>query len=120
MKINTTKTELKRKRVFGEFFTPLDIFKNFILPEIKAEMRKYIWVDLFAGEGNLILPILEIIPSCEREEFFKRHIFLFDVQETVVGKARQNAMEYGISYELAERNITLRDTIENYPDFLLH
>ena len=29
------------------------------------------------------------------------------------------AMEYGIPKEVAERNIQVRDTIEDYPEFLL-
>ncbi|MGC8852904.1 MAG: N-6 DNA methylase, partial [Hydrogenobacter sp.] len=69
-----------KKRVYGEHLTSIDIFKNFILPEIKEEIYNYKWVDLFCGEGNLILPILELIPKEKRIEFFEKHIFLFDIQ----------------------------------------
>jgi len=50
-----------------------------------------VWVDLFAGEGNLILPILELVPPSERTEFFRRHIFLFDVRRKMVKKAIRKA-----------------------------
>ncbi|MCM8785315.1 MAG: class I SAM-dependent methyltransferase [Candidatus Omnitrophica bacterium] len=109
-------TEQKR-REFGAHLTSIDIFKKFIFPEIKDILYKYSWVDLFAGEGNLILPILETIPQNKRIEFFKEHIFLFDIQEEMIKKSIKNAKNYGIPYEVAKINIQLRDTLENYPDF---
>lgn len=111
--------ENKKRRTYGEHLTPVQVFKEFILPEIKDKLYNYIWVDLFAGKGNLILPILELIPKKERENFFKRHVFLFDIQKKLVEQAIQNAMKYGIPREIAEQNITQRDTIKNYPKFLL-
>jgi len=110
----------KKIRVYGEHLTPVEIFKKFIFPEIKDKLYHYIWVDLFAGEGNLILPILEAIPGDERVEFFERHIFLFDVQEELIRKAVSNAMKYGIPKAIAEKNIIQRDTIKDYPTFLLN
>ena len=111
--------ENKKRRTYGEHLTPVQVFKEFILPEIKDKLYNYIWVDLFAGKGNLILPILELIPKKERENFFKKHVFLFDIQKKLVEQAVQNAMKYGIPREIAEQNITQRDTIKNYPKFLL-
>lgn len=107
------------KRVYGEYLTPIDIFKRFILPQIKGEIHNYRWVDMFCGEGNLILPMLDLLSEDERVEFFKEHIFLFDVQEKLVEKARLNAMKYGIPREIAEKNILQMDTIKNYPRFIL-
>lgn len=98
----------------------MQVFKEFILPEIREYLYDYVWVDLFAGKGNLILPILELVPPNRRVEFFKKRIFLFDIQEEMVEGAIRNAMEYGIPGEIAERNITRRDTIKDYPDFLLN
>ncbi|GIW23730.1 MAG: hypothetical protein KatS3mg068_2737 [Candidatus Sericytochromatia bacterium] len=109
----------KKRRTYGEHLTPIQIFKEFILPEIRDQLYNYIWVDLFAGKGNLILPILELISQDERIEFFKKHIFLFDIQKELVEQAIQNAVGYGIPKEIAEQNIIQRDTIKNYPKFLL-
>lgn len=118
MKIMETLNKNKKRRAYGEYLTPIQIFKEFILPEIRDQLYNYIWVDLFAGKGNLVLPILELIPPNERIEFFKKHIFLFDIQKELVEQAIQNAVTYGIPKEIAEQNIIQRDTIKNYPKFL--
>lgn len=107
----------KKRREFGAHLTSVDIFKKFIFPEIKGVLRHFTWIDLFAGEGNLILPILEVIPENERIKFFKEHILLFDIQKEMVEKCINNAKKYGIPYEIAKENIQLRDTLQNYPDF---
>lgn len=109
-----------KRRIYGEHITPIQIFEEFILPEIKDYIHKYIWVDLFAGEGNLILPILNLIPKHQRVEFFKKHIFLFDIQKELVEKAICNAVKYGIPLEVAQKNICQRDTIKDYPVFLFN
>ena len=109
-----------KKRVYGEHLTSIEIFKEFILPEIKDKLYSYIWVDLFAGKGNLILPLLELVPKQERIDFFKKHIFLFDIQEEMIKKAIKNAEKYGIPREIAEQNIIQRDTLREYPKFLLN
>jgi type I restriction-modification system DNA methylase subunit len=75
-------------------------------------------VDLFAGEGNLILPILKHIPYEKREDYFKNHIFLFDIQESMVQKCIENAQFYGISEDLAKNNIIIRDNLGSFPKFL--
>lgn len=112
--------DLKNKRrTYGEYLTSVSIFKRFILPEIEREIYNYRWVDLFCGEGNLVLPILELVPENERIEFFERHIFLFDIQKELVEKSILNACRYGIPKEIAQRNIIQRDTIKNYPTFIL-
>jgi len=110
---------IKRRRAYGEHLTPIRLFREFIFPEIRGHIHDYVWVDLFAGEGNLILPILESVAPNERIEFFRRHIFLFDIQEEMVEKAIRKAEEYGIPREIAVRNISRRDTLKDYPDFLL-
>jgi len=111
--------ENKRRR-FGEHLTSIRIFKKFILPEIKTDIYKYRWVDLFCGEGNLVLPILELVPADERINFFKKRIFLFDIQKELVEKAISNALQYGIPQKIARANIIHRDTLEDYPTFILN
>lgn len=108
----------KRRRELGVHLTSVDIFKKFILPEIKDVLHQFVWVDLFAGEGNLILPILEEVPKEQRIDFFKEHIFLFDIQEEMVEKCISNAGKYGIPPEIARENIQVRDTLKDYPHFI--
>ncbi len=105
--------------IFGQYFTPSYIVKKYILPEIKDKLYNYIWIDLFAGSGNLIFPILDIIPENERIDFFKKHIFLFDIQDKLVDKMITIAENYGIPKDIAQKNITKRDSIKDYPVFLL-
>jgi len=113
----TTYSLVKRRREFGEYLTSIDIFKKFIFPEIKNILYKYSWIDLFAGEGNLILPILETIPKNKRIDFFKNHIFIFDIQKEMIEKCIEKAKNYGIPDEIAKKNIQLRDTLQDYPNF---
>lgn len=115
-----TVSKREKRRYYGEHFTPIEIFKSFILPEIKDYIYNYVWVDLFAGEGNLVLPILDLVPDNYKIDFFRKHIFLFDIQEDLVNKAIDNAVRnYGIPKEIAIKNIRQRDTILDYPTFLL-
>ncbi len=106
------------RRDYGLHLTSIEIFNRFILPEIKDKLNNYCWVDLFAGEGNLILPILENIPFEKRKEYFREHIFLFDLRKDLVEKCIKNAVNYGIPEPLARENIQVRDTLQNYPEFL--
>ena len=110
--------EKAKRRKYGQHLTSLDIFYRYILPEIKALLRDYLWVDLYAGEGNLILPILKEIQPNEREKFFKDHIFLADVHKEMVKRCISNAESYGISGEIARTNIKLRDNLESFPQIL--
>ena len=107
----------RKRREFGAHLTSVNIFKKFIFPEIKNILYQYTWIDLFAGEGNLVLPILETIPKNKRIDFFKEHIFLFDIQKEMVDKSIENAENYGISHEIVHQNIRARDTLQDYPDF---
>lgn len=105
--------ELKQ---FGAFLTPIQIFEKYILPYIIDELHNYCWVDMFCGEGNLILPILKFIPEKERIDFFQERIFLFDIQEEMIEKSISNAEKLGIPRNLAAEKIVKRDTLKNYPD----
>ncbi|MFP3257154.1 MAG: N-6 DNA methylase [Candidatus Nanopusillus acidilobi] len=110
---------VNKHRLFGQHFTPEDIFNEYIFPEIKDRLYDYKFVDLFAGEGNLILPILRHIPEDKRVDYFKKHIFLFDIQSDLIDIAIKRAESYGISKEVAKQNIRCLDTLQNYPEFLL-
>jgi hypothetical protein len=83
--------EIRNRRKFGMHLTSKDIFYKYIYPEIKQDLKNYIWVDLYAGEGNLILPILNFISQNERADFFLNHIFLFDIQKEMVNRCIKNA-----------------------------
>ncbi len=110
--------EKTKRRKFGIHLTSIEIFHKYIFPEIKDLLENYLWVDLYAGEGNLILPILNEIPYDKRESFFRGHIFLFDTQKEMVQRCIYNAEEYGISKQIAENNIKKRDNLESFPQIL--
>jgi len=103
------------RRNFGVHLTSKEIFLEKILPEIKKKLRDYIWVDLYCGKGNLILPILDSIPKEKRINFFENHIFLFDIQEEMVQKSIENAVAYGIPFSIAKKNIKQRDNLATFP-----
>lgn len=112
------KNDAKRRRHLGEHLTSETIFASYILPEIIEERDQYVWVDLFCGEGNLILPILGTIPEKKRESFFKDHIFLCDVQKDMVRRAVRQAVSYGISEDIAQERIKINDSLRHFPDEL--
>lgn len=106
------------RRSLGVHLTSSNIFLEYILPAIKDELWSYNWIDLFAGEGNLIFPILDSIAPKKKVDFFKNHIYLFDIQEEMVQKCIKNAEICGIPSEIAVDNIKLRDNLEKFPTFL--
>ena len=108
----------KIRRSLGIHLTSKDIFLKYIFPEIQEKLWDYTWIDLYAGEGNLILPVLNSISTENRIQFFKEHIYLFDIQPEMVQKCIVNAENYGIPSEIAEKNIQLRDNLESFPAFL--
>ncbi len=116
-KTKKSKEKINR-RTLGVHLTSKDIFLKYIFPEIKDKLYDYLWVDLYAGEGNLILPILSEIPYEEREKFFKRHIYLFDIQPKMVQKCIENVQYYNIPRYIAEQKIKLKDNLSSFPKFL--
>lgn len=111
--------EIKNKRrLLGEHLTSAEIFEELIFPAIKNNLYDFLWIDLYAGKGNLIFPILNHIPENERVNFFKTHIFLSDIQEKMVNKCIETAKNYGIDENIAKQNIKLRDNLKNFPKFL--
>ena len=103
------------RRSLGVHLTSSRIFLEYVFPEIKDELWKYTWIDLFAGEGNLILPILNSINPNQRVSFFKNHIYLFDIQKEMIQKCIENAETYDIPSKIASNNIKLRDNLESFP-----
>ncbi len=116
-KIESSEESLHR-RSLGVHLTSSDIFLKFIFPVIKEKLWEYKWIDLYAGEGNLILPILNSIQSEDRIRFFKNHIYLSDIQEEMIEKCIKKAEFYGIPSDIASSNIRLRDNLESFPEFL--
>ncbi|UCC18484.1 MAG: SAM-dependent DNA methyltransferase [Promethearchaeota archaeon] len=108
----------KYRRSLGVHLTSKDIFIKYIFPEIEEKLWDYTWIDLYAGEGNLILPILHSITSDERIKFFKEHVFLLDIQQEMIQKCINNAKSYGIPSEIAEKNIKSRNNLASFPKFL--
>lgn len=120
--METTNPEIgstTRRRAYGEHLTSPEIFYKFILPHIRNHLHRYTWVDLFAGEGNLILPILGYIPRPYRIGFFQKRMFLFDIQGEMVKKCVAKAKSFGIPECIARRNILQWDTLRQFPPRLL-
>ena len=105
----------KQTKQYGVFPTPIEIFENYIFGLIKDKINDFVFMDLFCGSGNLVLPILGHIDSDKRIDYFKDHIFMFDVLQEQVDKSIENAKKYGIPENIARENIKVRDTIANYP-----
>jgi hypothetical protein len=103
------------RRSYGVHLTSSEIFIEHIFPEIQEKLWQYRWIDLYSGEGNLILPVLSSIPSKDRVKFFEEHIFLFDIHPEMVDKSIKNAQNYGIPPEVASKNIILRNNLESFP-----
>lgn len=109
----------QKRRNFGEHLTSVKIFHEYIFPHIEEDIYNYVWVDLYAGEGNLILPILEYIPHTERINFFRERIFLFDIQSELVEKSIIKAKYYGVPENIAIENIIQKDTLQRFPKNIL-
>ncbi len=106
------------RRSYGIHLTSKDIFLKYIFPEIQDKLWSFKWIDLYAGEGNLILPILNSISPEKRVRFFEDHIYLSDIQSEMIKKCINNAGKFGIPYKVAANNIKLRDNLESFPIFL--
>lgn len=106
------------KRLYGEHLTSSDIFIEFIFPKIKSILNNFTWIDLYAGEGNLIFPILEQVPEAEREHFFNEHIFLSDIQEKMVEECVKRAINLGVNENFARELILLNDNLKEHPEIL--
>ncbi|MEM4620989.1 MAG: N-6 DNA methylase [Desulfurococcaceae archaeon] len=107
-------SDFERKK-YGAFETPVWVFEKYIYPKISSLIYDYIWVDLFCGCGNLVLPILNHIPLDKRVEFFKNQVFLFDILPEMVDQAVENAVRLGIPRSIAEENIRVKDSLREYP-----
>ncbi|MBD3193655.1 MAG: N-6 DNA methylase [Candidatus Lokiarchaeota archaeon] len=118
MKKDYNRDKKKIRRTLGVHLTSQEVFRSYIFPEIKDELYDYLWIDLYCGEGNLILPILDSIAKAERVDFFRNHIFLSDIQEKMISRTIEKTKSYGIPFELAKKKILLRDNLESFPNNL--
>jgi len=114
-----TPFERKRRRALGEHLTPVRLFQDYILPEVEPLLAQYRWVDLFAGRGDLIFPLLELVPLADRADFFREHIFLYDIQPEMVECCVRRAVQLGVPESLARQNIRQQDTLAIYPTEIL-
>jgi len=112
------KRDSKTKK-YGLFLTPVEVFNKYIYDYIKDKTNDYVFVDFFCGSGNLVLPILDHISPAQRNEYFKNHIFLFDILQSQVEIAIKNAVNLGVNETTARQNIKVRDTIKDYPKELV-
>lgn len=110
----------RRRRAYGEHLTPTQVFETYILPELLPFLYDHRWVDLFAGKGNLIFPLLEQIAPAERTDFFESHIRLYDIQPEMVDYCVQRAIRLGIPESLARQCIRHQDTLAHYPQEILN
>lgn len=101
--------------IYNEHLTPSIVFDKYILDEVLPVRARYRWIDLFAGNGDLIFPLLEHTPKSERIEFFREHIFMCDIQPVKVWACIQRAISLGIPESIAVRNILIWDSLESYP-----
>lgn len=113
-------TDRKRRRTLGEHLTPFQIYRTYILPELVPVLIEYRFVDLFAGRGHLIFPLLEQLPPEERPDFFRDHILMYDVQTEMVEYCIRRAVALGVPESLARQNIRQQDTLAHYPEEVAH
>ncbi|MGQ9658283.1 MAG: N-6 DNA methylase [Fimbriimonadales bacterium] len=112
--------ERKRRRALGEHLTPSQIFETYIAPELLPVLHAYRFVDLFAGRGHLIFPLVEQVPPNQRADFFREHILMYDVQQEMVEFCVRRAVALGIPEPLARQNIRQQDTLAHYPEAVAH
>jgi hypothetical protein len=112
-------SERKRRRALGEHLTPSQVFQEYVLPALMPLRTHYRWVDMFAGAGDLIFPLLEQTHPEERTEFFREHVFLYDIQPEMVERCVQRATQLGIPEPIARQNIRCQDTLAHYPTEIL-
>jgi len=106
---------MDHNRLFWQHLTNKDIFLKYIYPEIENMIFKYAFVDFYAWEWNLILPILDFIPNEDRIKYFEEHIFLFDIQKDLIDIAIERAKFYWIPEKIAKKNIKVNDSLLEYP-----
>lgn len=106
-----------RKKQLGQYFTPEELFDEFIRPHIEEKITNRFWTDLFAGEGNLILPILRLVPKERREEFFAKQVYLQEIDERLTSRLTEKLEKLGIAKELVSQRVKIGDSFREYPDF---
>ncbi|MCL4452294.1 MAG: N-6 DNA methylase [Candidatus Thermoplasmatota archaeon] len=116
MRIKKRPETLDKRRLLGSHLTPVSVFQNYILPDISPLIHDHNFIDMFCGEGNLILPILDLLPRSERTDYFRKHIQMYDADPEMVSKSIEKAAEYGVAHQVLEACIKVRDSILSYPE----
>lgn len=107
------------KKIYGQHYTPTDLFNRFISPYVKERLYEYLWVDLFAGNGNLILPIIRLVPEDRRVEFFAQHVYMQEVDVAVLEQLKFTLeKEFGLPRPLIDERVVLADSFREYPKHL--
>ncbi|MCL4329727.1 MAG: N-6 DNA methylase [Candidatus Thermoplasmatota archaeon] len=102
-------------RNYGEHLTPGRIVREYIVPWALPELFSYAIVDMFCGEGDMIIPLLEQVPAEKRAAFVSERVWLYDIQERMVSRTVDRLVSIGIPGRIAESKVTVRDTLEHYP-----
>lgn len=105
----------KRKR--GAFYTPEEILDKYILPKIKPLLWNYVWIDLYCGRGDLIIPIIKCIEKNKRNLFFKEHVKCFDIDKKALSIFKERLKDLGIKENLINKNVIQKDTLKSFPNF---
>ena len=102
-------------RNYGEHLTPGRIVREYIVPWVMPDLFRYAIVDMFCGEGDMVIPLLELVPAEKRAEFVSGRVWLYDIQERMVSRTVERLLSIGIPARIAESKVMVRDTLENYP-----
>lgn len=108
------------RTALGRHYSP-ESFYSLLRPYLLPFLRTHLFADLFAGAGNLLLPLLREIPPEERGVWALKHLLLVDIEEEAVVALREALRREGLSPEavrtIARRGDSLRES-PPWPDGL--
>lgn len=86
----------------GIHYSPEDFYPH-LRPYLLPHLHSHRFVDLFGGQGNLLLPLVQEVPPGERNAWAERHLLLVDLREEAVERARVRLVASGLTPETARR-----------------